>query len=389
MATEPAQGDGRSPPGGKLRERLTRFVGRARERASGAKSAFTIHGITFACVNGMLLVINLATDASFLWSLIPLGGWGIGLLQHFTEVRARARDARDAASLPPAASHTLRSVLKLFANRRSLRHHLTATASVSAFMVGLNIAFAAGGPWAMLAISPLAAALGIRYGVSRARRRRLLSRLRDAGVELSSDPATALNEGAAGDARPLEPPTTPMLAQAVELRDAILADLHDGGAAAARWRQELQPELDGYTDSIRSLLQARSHLEQAAARVSAAEVTGELETTRAKLEATASPDLRHQYQTAIDQYGGQLRSLQDLQEQVEMIDLRAKSALLALQQLALDIPRLRTTPAEASTALSSLRNKSHDLNRYLHDLRAGFDELDREATATPITPPLP
>ena len=389
MATEPAQGDGRSPPGGKLRERLTRFVRRARERASGAKSAFAIHGITFACVNGMLLVINLATDASFLWSLIPLGGWGIGLLQHFTEVRARARDARDAASLPPAASHTLRSVLKLFANRRSLRHHLTATASVSAFMVGLNIAFAAGGPWAMLAISPLAAALGIRYGVSRARRRRLLSRLRDAGVELSSDPATALNEGAAGDARPLEPPTTPMLAQAVELRDAILADLHDGGASAARWRQELQPELDGYTDSIRSLLQARSHLEQAAARVSAAEVTGELEATRAKLEATASPDLRRQYQAAIDQYGGQLRSLQDLQEQVEMIDLRAKSALLALQQLALDIPRLRTTPAEASTALSSLRNKSHDLNRYLHDLRAGFDELDREATATPITPPLP
>ena len=99
------------------------------------------------------------------------------------------------------------------------------------------------------------------------------------------------------------------------------------------------------------LLQARSHLEQATARVSAAEVTGELEATRAKLEATASPDLRRQYQAAIDQYGGQLRSLQDLQEQMEMIDLRAKSALLALQQLALDIPRLRTTPAEASTAL--------------------------------------
>ena len=337
----------------------------------------------------MLLVINLATDASFLWSLIPLGGWGIGLLQHFTDVRARARDARDAASLPPVASHTLQSVLKLFANRRSLRHHLTATASVSAFMVGLNIAFAAGGPWAMLVISPLAAALGIRYGVSRARRRRLLSRLRDAGVELSSDLATALNEGAAGDARPLEPLATPLLAQAVELRDAILADLHDGGAAAARWRQELQPELDGYTDSIRSLLQARSHLEQAAARVSAAEVTGELEATRAKLEATASPDLRRQYQAAIDQYGGQLRSLQDLQEQVEMIDLRAKSALLALQQLALDIPRLRTTPAEASTALSSLRNKSHELNRYLHDLRAGFDELDHAEAARPIGPPLP
>ena len=78
----------------------------------------------------------------------------------------------------------------------------------------------------------------------------------------------------------------------------------------------------------------------------------------------------------MDQYEGQLNSLQDLQERMEMIDLRAKSAVLALQQLSLDIPRLRTAPAEEPAALLSLRGKSRELTRYLDDLRAGYRELD-------------
>ena len=51
----------------------------------------------------------------------------------------------------------------------------------------------------------------------------------------------------------------------------------------------------------------------------------------------------------MQQYEEQLKTLQDLQERVEMIELRAKSAVLALQQLCLDIPRLRTAPAGGLT----------------------------------------
>ena len=65
-----------------------------------------------------------------------------------------------------------------------------------------------------------------------------------------------------------------------------------------------------------------------------------------------------------------------------MIDLRAKSAILALRQLSLDIPRLRTAPAGEPAGLVSLRDKSQELTRYLDDLRAGHRDLDDAVVRT-------
>ena len=168
----------------------------------------------------------------------------------------------------------------------------------------------------------------------------------------------------------------PLLAEAAELRTAILSELADGGEDAARWRSELQPELAAYTGHISALLQERGDLERAAARVSAADVTRQLDDLRGKLEAAKSAELRREYQHTAAQYEGQLKSLHDLQERIETIDLRARSAVLALQQLALDLPRLRAAPAEEPGALLSLRGKAQELTQYLDDLRAGRNELE-------------
>ena len=58
---------------------------------------------------------------------------------------------------------------------------------------------------------------------------------------------------------------------------------------------------------------------------------------------------------------------------------RAKSAVLALRQFSLDIPRLRTAPAGEPAGLASLRDKSQELTRSLDDLRAGHQDLDAAA----------
>ena len=369
MAAEPSAGDGPAPSGS-LRERLVRFVQRTRERAESAKSRLTVHGVTYAAVNSLLLLINLLTSPGFLWFLFPLGAWGIGLLHHFTAARMRAREARDAEALPPLTKSTLARIRKLFSIRRRLRHHLSTAAGLSAFLVGINIFLApGGGPWSIIPIFwAFGTPLAIHYAVARSRRKRLRRELEE---------ATAHHAGSeAGAAEPLTR-HAPLLAEAAELRETILGELREGGEEAERWRAELQPELDAYTEHIGALLQARSNLERAAARVSAAEVTQELAALRGKLEDASSPDLRREYQTAMQQYEEQLKTLQDLQERVEMIDLRAKSAVLALQQLCLDIPRLRTAPAGDSPALSSLRDKSQELTQYLDDLRAGHQDLER------------
>ncbi|MCY4483146.1 MAG: 2TM domain-containing protein [Spirochaetaceae bacterium] len=377
MGRQPSVPEERSAANASPRQRLARFVQRCRERADNAKSALTVHGVTYAAVNLGLLLINLLTSPGFLWFLFPVAAWGIGLLQHFTEGRVREREARDAATLPPLTKRALARVRRLFKVRRRLRHHLSTVAGLSAFLVGLNAFFPAEGPWAIFPILALGIPLAIHNAVARSRRKRLHRELAEEGMDIEA--ASADLAALAVDAPEALFADAPLLAEAAELREAILADLQDGGADADRWRTELQPELDTYTRQIGELLQTRHELERAGARVSAAEITEQLAVLNGKLDAATSAELRREYQTAVEQYEGQAKSLRDLQERIEMIDLRAKSAVLALRQLSLDIPRLRTAPAGEPAGLASLRDKSQELTRYLDDLRAGHRELDAAA----------
>jgi len=375
MAMDRETPDGSPGPSSSLRERLARFVQRTRERAESAGSGLTVHGVTYAAVNSFLLLINLVTSPGFLWCLFPLSAWGIGLLHHLTEARVRAREARDAAALPPLTRGTLARIRKLFSLRRRLHHHLSTVAGLSAFLAGVNVFLAPGAPWSIFPMFALGVPLAIHYAVARTRRRRLRRELEEAGLE--DEPTAVPRAGRELRADEVSPAHAPLLAEAVELRETILGELQVGGAEADRWRTDLQPELDAYTEHIGALLQARRDLERAEARVSAAEVTQELATLRGKLEDASSPELRREYETAVEQYEGQLKTLQDLQERMEMIDLRAKSAVLALQQLSLDIPRLRAAPTGESAALLSLRDKAQELTHYLEDLRAGHRDLEQ------------
>ena len=376
MATQPSAPDRRAAADGSPRKRLADFAQRARERAEQARSQFAVHGIAYGAVNGLLALINLLTSPGFLWFLFPAAGWGIGLLHHFTEARSRAQEAREAAALPSAGKRELKVVRKLFRSRRGLRHHLSTTVGVSALLAGINLfLIPQAGPWLLIPIAALGGSLAIHAGTARERNRRLRDQLQSAGAapgRRAEDVATleADEEAAVPAAH------APLLAEAEELRAAILAELQDGGEDTARWRSALQPELATYTGHVSALLQERRDLERAAARASAADATRQLDDLRGKMEAARSDELRREYRHTAAQYEGQLKSLQDLQERIETIDLRAKSAVLALRQLALDVPRLRTAPAEEPAALLSLRDKAQDLTQYLDDLRAGRKELE-------------
>ena len=166
-----------------------------------------------------------------------------------------------------------------------------------------------------------------------------------------------------------------LLDEAEELIDTILSELKEGGTKAERWRSELQPELNAYVALVIGLLQTRRSLERAGERTSAADVSKDLAEVICKLKKAGSPDLQREYHAAVVQHERQLTTLRDLQQQIEMIDLRVNSAVLALRQVALDLPRLRTDSAGESAALKSLRGKSQELTQYLDDLRTGHQEL--------------
>ena len=54
---------------------------RAKKRVEEIKG-FYAHLIVFVIVNAVLIAINLLVTPGFLWFLIPLCGWGIGLFFH-------------------------------------------------------------------------------------------------------------------------------------------------------------------------------------------------------------------------------------------------------------------------------------------------------------------
>ena len=376
MAMEQETPDGSPGASGSLRERLARFVQRTRERAESARSGLTVHGVTYAAVNAFLLLINLVTSPGFLWCLFPLSAWGIGLLHHATEARVRAREARDAAALPPLTRGTLARIRKLFSLRRRLHHHLSTVAGLSAFLGGVNIFLAPGAPWSIFPMFALGVPLAIHHAVARTRRRRLRRELEEAGLE--EEPTAVPRAGPRAECkRGLAGARAAAGGGGGAARDDPRRAAGGGRGGGALASSDLQPELDAYTEHIGALLQARRDLERAEARVSAAEVTQELAALRGKLKDATSPELRTEYETAVEQYEGQLRTLQDLQDRMEMIDLRAKSAVLALQQLSLDIPRLRAAPTGESSALLSLRDKAQELTHYLEDLRAGHRDLEQ------------
>ena len=55
---------------------------RLAQRRAGAKLAFYKHLAAYLGVNALLLVINLATSAEYLWFLWPLLGWGVAIAAH-------------------------------------------------------------------------------------------------------------------------------------------------------------------------------------------------------------------------------------------------------------------------------------------------------------------
>ena len=60
-------------------------------KADRMRAGFKGHLIPFLSVNAFLAWINLSFSPSFEWFLIPLFGWGIGLLSHWAAVKAARR----------------------------------------------------------------------------------------------------------------------------------------------------------------------------------------------------------------------------------------------------------------------------------------------------------
>ena len=161
----------------------------------------------------------------------------------------------------------------------------------------------------------------------------------------------------------------------IELCERILDDLQQQGEVGAHWHRELAPEIDDYLYHLHRLLSLRVDLHHVGAGSLASwKIEAELHTLGRRLEDAPSEDLRRHYRQAIDQYQRQLHSLRDVEERNELIDLQEKSAVSALEQISLDVSRLKSTGEPLPRI--SLRDRARELSAYVDDLQASHRQLD-------------
>ena len=349
----------------KPRFRLTRALQRTtRERAEKASTRFVTYGPALIIPLGALMPINVMASPDHLWSLIPISGGGLSLLHYYLGIRARRREAQELGALPPLDDQTLAAVQGLLASRTGLRYHVAGGTVAAALVTVTALLFDPGAWWLVPAVGAMGGALALHYAAARRRQRQIRTCLREAGIALdAAQPATGNTAAAVPE-------------PVIELCERILDDLQQQGEVGARWHRELAPEIDAYLYHLHRLLSLRVDLDRAGAGALASwNVEIELRALRRKLDDAPSEHLKSQYQHAIDQYQRQLKSLRDLEERNELIDLQTKSAVSALQQISLDVSRLKT--AGEPLPRTSLRDRARELSAYVDDLQAGFRQLAR------------
>lgn len=350
----------------KSRFRLTRALQRTiRERAEQASERFFTYGPGLIIPLGALMPINSLASPDLLWSLIPISGGSLSLLYYYLGIRAQRRDAQELGTLPPLDDKALAEVRGLFDSRRGLRRHAAAGTIAAAMVTVTALLFDPGAWWFAPAVGAMGGALALHYAVARRRQRQIRTRLRESGIDLGGAHPTTGNRAA-------EVPEP-----VIELCDRVLDDLQQQGEAGARWHRELAPEIDGYLYHLQRLLSLRVDLHHVGAEALASwQVEAELRTLRSRLKSAPSEEIMRHCRQAIDQYQRQLHSLRDLEERNELIDLQAKSAVSALQQISLDVSRLKS--AGEPLPQISLRDRARELSAYVDDLQAGYRQLARD-----------
>ena len=148
--------------------------------------------------------------------------------------------------------------------------------------------------------------------------------------------------------------------------------------------QEMKPQMEGYLKQVLLLAKTANELDGIMAEIPM-EALAKDKAELLRKQAAASDSLKGEYGSSIGEIQRQEESFKALGEQREVIGLRLRSSVQQLQQLKIDLARVKAADTETgstgtSTALSSLRARSEELSRYIADLKEG----NLEALADPF-----
>jgi Adenylate cyclase, family 3 (some proteins contain HAMP domain) len=349
------------------------YKGWAEKKAHEARGGLAGNLSSFLAVNGFLWFINLTTSAGFLWAAIPTFAWGIGVAATVVGSRRASARLRELDAMPELEGETLADYRKLDGMRDAMAQHASSTAMVCIFLGMLNLLTSPAFLWFLI---PSAAMLvgffahAASYGPSKARlENKILGAL---GIKGGWRNLFKQGKAQKAEAAGLGP-YADLYREAQAAKEAIASQLASGSMSQVN--AELAPSLDHYLGQVRLLAQSANEIDRLVESIPMTDLSKDKAELVAKEAAAASPSLKAEYRSSIEEIDKQERSYAELREQSEVVKLRLGSSVNQLKQMRLDIARLAASPnAEGGADLESLKRRTDELSRYLEDLRSGYSE---------------
>lgn len=339
-------------------------------RANRSIAGLIPHVITYLIVNGGLLFLNMVVSPHFPWFAFPAGGWGIGVVSHFAAVAEQRRRKRDLETLPEEPSEEDAALIRRYHRARGgARETFFSLASVSLFLGLVNLIVSPHVPWAVIPfagmligmVSSYAAYLPVRHAFRK--RRKLMSSAASAAA-----PATASFAAQEGD--------DPLVCRAVELAKEVMEQSHRLGSEHAALLEDLRPLLGDYIGRIRMLNSRSREVDRIIAGIPRKDLEQDLALLKRRYASASSPTLKEEYRKSIDTIERQNRSVAELQNQKELLDLKVANSLASLSQMRIDLVRMAGATADSGAGDVALKQKAEELSHYLHDLSASYEELE-------------
>jgi class 3 adenylate cyclase len=341
------------------------------ERAHQARGGLVGHLIPFLGVNAFLFFINFRLGLHFPWFVFPLGGWGIGMLSHMVAVRSRQLERADVEALPETLSDSDFDLLKRYHRARaSARGAVAATLSVSVFLAVVNLFVFPGFPWSAFPIGGLLIGFAASLTTYLSRRGSFRRRLKELFARGAQAPQPVAVRSLPGD--------SPLAEQAARIAGSILEQARKLDPAKAYLGEDLQPTLEKYVEQIRTLTRRSREVEEIMAAIPRKELKRDLDALWGKQQKTSDPSLKEEYRRAIEQIQRQSRSVEDLENQKELLDLHISNAVNSLKQMQIDLARTRGLPSvQETSSFGAIRDKTRELSEYLEDFRESYHELEQ------------
>lgn len=347
------------------------FRARVIDRAAKARGGLTAHLTTYLLVNAGLAYLNLTIAGPFHWFLIPLLGWGIGVVSHLVGVVTRQTEKRDVEELPEHLEEPDYKLLRRFHHSRSSARGAAASLIMVAVLLGtINILTSPHFAWALFPIAGLAIGFVSSTATYLAKRGGFLKRIR----ELKRNKRAIDSRGLAhADAE--EDPA--IVQQAAQIAEAILTRARELDPDSTYLGEDMKPLLESYIGQVRRLARKSREVEEIMATIPRGELRRDLESLRSRYEQATSAALKAEYKRSIEQIEHENRSFEELTGQKELLDLKVASSLTSLKQMQLDIARVAgMTAAHEPSQLDRLRSRTRELSEHLQDLGTSYAELE-------------